>query len=167
MPRQITAGSSFWARVRGDTLSGNGSGEDESNALAFEQFNRDIGQTTDSAATSDDGAFSLLALFKRLLQKVSSGVATIDPILATAAPVVINTGLDASQALWAAGEQPRVLYNGTSGTIYIRYGGAASAAQPTYELAAGGSVVDSFAGAAQVIGAAGVTGNIVITRLSA
>jgi hypothetical protein len=167
MPRQITAGSSFWARVRGDTLSGNGSGEDESNALAFEQFNRDIGQASDAAATSDGGTFSLIALFKRLLQKVSSGVATIDPILATAVPVVINTGLDESQALWAAGTQPRVLYNGTSGAVYVRYGGAATATTPTYELAAGGSVVDSFAGAAQIIGAAGATGNIVITRLSA
>ena len=167
MPRQITAGSSFWARLRGDSLSGNGSGDDVSNPLAFEQFNRDIGQTSDAAATSDGGTFSLIALFKRLLQKVSSGVATIDPILATAAPVVINTGLNASQALWAAGEQPRVLYNGTSGPIYVRYGGAATIATPTYELAAGSSVADSFAGAAQVIGAAGVTGNIVITRLSA
>jgi hypothetical protein len=167
MPRQITAGSSFWARLRGDGLSGNGSGDDAANPLAFEQFNRDIGQTADVAATSDTGDFSLIALFKRLLQKVTSGIATIDPILATATPVVINTGLNASQALWAAGEQPRVLYNGTSGAIYIRYGGAATIATPTYELAAGGSVVDSFAGAAQVIGAAGATGNIVITRLSA
>ena len=167
MPRQITAGSSFSARLRGDALSGNGSGDDASNPLAFEQFNRDIGQASDAAATSDTGTFSLIALFKRLLQKMTSGVATIDPILATAAPVVINTGLNASQALWAAGEQPRVLYNGTSGPIYIRYGGAATAVTPTYELAAGSSVVDSFAGAAQVIGAAGVTGNIVITRLSA
>jgi hypothetical protein len=72
MPRQISPGSSFWARLRGDALSGNGSGDDASNPLAFEQFNRDIGQTNDSAATSDTGTFSLISLFKRLLVRLSN-----------------------------------------------------------------------------------------------
>jgi hypothetical protein len=72
MPRQISPGSSFWARLRGDALSGNGSGDDSSNPLAFEQFNRDIGQSSDTAATSDTGTFSLISLFKRLLARVSN-----------------------------------------------------------------------------------------------
>ena len=72
MPRQITSGSSFWARLRGDALSGDGSGNDVSNPLAFEQFNRDIGQLSDTAATSDAGTFSLIALFKRSLLRLSN-----------------------------------------------------------------------------------------------
>ena len=122
-------------------------------------------QAETQAAVED--AIAASADIEEIKDALTTGVATIDPILATATPTVINTGLNASQALWAAGEQPRVLYNGTSGPIYIRYGGAATIATPTYELAAGGSVVDSFAGAAQVNGAAGASGTRVITRLSA
>lgn len=72
MPRQISPGSSFWARLRGDSLTGNNSGDDASNPLAFEAWNREIGLTNDSAATSDTGAFSLISLAKRLLVRISN-----------------------------------------------------------------------------------------------
>jgi len=90
MPRQISPGSTFWARLRGDALSGNGSGDDASNPLAFEQFNRDIGLTHDSAATSDTGAFSLIALFKRLLTRISIIVAA--PVLVPTTAVTAASG---------------------------------------------------------------------------
>jgi hypothetical protein len=72
MPRQISPGSIFWARLRGDSLTGNNSGDDASNPLAFEQWNREIGLTNDAAATSDTGAFSLISLLKRLLIRISN-----------------------------------------------------------------------------------------------
>lgn len=85
MPRQISPESNFWARLRGDALSGNGSGDDAANPLAFEQFNRDIGQTSDASATSDTGTFSLIALFKRSLTRLT--ILATAPIIAPTAAV--------------------------------------------------------------------------------
>ena len=72
MPREISSAQTFWARVRGDALSGDGSGDNASNPLAFEQFNRDIGALDSTAATSDTANTGLISLVKRLLLRVSN-----------------------------------------------------------------------------------------------
>jgi hypothetical protein len=71
MPRQITSGASFWVRLRGEELTGDGSGDDAQNPLTYEQANSDIGQVGDQPASADSGSFSLLSLFQRLLQRVT------------------------------------------------------------------------------------------------
>lgn len=90
------------------------------------------------------------------------------PTYTTATRATITTGFNASQLLYLANTAPRIIHNSTTSPIYIQYGeGPATSASPTYELPVGESVTDTFAGEAQVIGVAGATGQIVITRLGA
>lgn len=183
MPRQVTPGSSFWARLRGDPLVGNGSGDDASNSLAFEQYNRDIGLLGEAAATADTGGFSLLSFVQRLLQRITlvykdvSGIGTAVKVAiveggsarrvnTTSSYSGISTGLSSSQQLYAASANPKIIYNNTTATVFVRYGATAAAVTTaTYELPPGTSITDDFAGAAQVICGAGATGTISVTEL--
>jgi len=161
MPRQITPGSTFWARLRGDALSGNGSGDDDSNPLAFEQFNRDIGQTGDAAATTDTGSFSLIALAKRALSRYKQ------TRLSTAVLTAITTNLTTSQQLYPASAGRKIIANQTTTRAFVLLGsGTASATNYSYIVYPGAAVEDDFEGAAQVICEAGATGQINRTVLT-
>lgn len=58
--------SDFWVRIFGDTATP-GDGSSATSPLRFDQWNSDIGNQNDTAATSDTGTFSAIALLKRLL----------------------------------------------------------------------------------------------------
>ena len=77
MPINIKTASDFWARVFGDSAT---AGDGSANTLParFDHANSDIGAATDTAATTDTGTFSLIALIKRLLSKFSASAALGD-----------------------------------------------------------------------------------------
>jgi len=77
MPINIKTASDFWARVFGDSATA-GDGSVNTLPARFDHANSDIGVTTDTAATTDTGTFSLIALIKRLLAKFSASAALGD-----------------------------------------------------------------------------------------
>lgn len=81
MPYNLTPSSTPWVKVRRDTDGSSGTGSNPSDPLVFESFSPDLGITSDSAASSDAGTFSLIALFKRLLQKLTGIAAGLPTVL--------------------------------------------------------------------------------------
>jgi hypothetical protein len=156
MPIQINTGTDYFVRLRGEPLgTGNNSGDSAANATAFEQWNREIGLTSDAAATTDVGDFPLLSLFKRLLRKTPSY--TVNTV------AELTTGLTASQQLFAAATAlSRTVYisNNTNVLAYVGLGNTPTATTYTFPIAVGATVSVEWLGAVNVICAATATGKI-------
>ena len=187
MPRHVTPGSSFWARLRGDPLVGNGSGDDAPNALAFEQFNRDIGLLGEAAATTDTGGFSLLSFFQRLLQRItlvykevpSNGTAVKVAIVegggvlgtTAAAMTQLSANLTQDNLLLAANPARRsLIVNNRSGAVaYVLVGpgtAAIAAGGYSYAIPNNGAIEDDYRGELRVICGPGAVGFINVTERS-
>lgn len=67
MPFNLVSPSSLWVRTKRDTDGTSGDGTASNSATTLESFNPEIGLKADTAATTDSGTFSLIALIKRLL----------------------------------------------------------------------------------------------------
>lgn len=66
MPINLQSSANFWARIKGDSASA-GDGTVNTSPARYDTWNSDLGSQDDVAASSDTGTFSLVALFKRLL----------------------------------------------------------------------------------------------------
>lgn len=123
-----------------------------------------LGATTDAAATTDTGNFSLIALFKRLLTKFTNPAnANVTTVAAAAADTLLLAANSARQGA--------IIWNdSTSAILYVRLDtGAATTGNYSAVLAPGGSLVlaqRDYAGEIRGIWAA-ATGFANVTEFSA
>lgn len=78
MTTRIKSDQDFYVQNEDDLTSSGNTGGATGTATRLANINPDIGYKADSAASTDTGTFSLIALFKRLLQKLTTGIPVTD-----------------------------------------------------------------------------------------
>ncbi len=108
----------------------------------YDGYNVTQGAQADAAATTDTGTFSLIALFKRLLQGITTLISqTSNPMTSATATrtnvpaAIADTSLLASNT----GRKGALFYNDSTAILYLAYGaGAASTTSYSVQVPAQG-----------------------------
>jgi len=163
MPYQRTPAGNYFVRQRKDPLTGTNTGADAANAITFQQANADIGYIDDPVATSHIGDWSLISLFKGVLQRLISS--------STAAMSQVSANLTQDNLLLAANANRKsaIILNKSGATAYILIGtgtAAIAAGGYSYSIANNAVVEDDYRGEMRVICGPGATGYINITERS-
>ncbi len=130
--------------IRTSTSGGGGGGDasaakqDAQTALLTNIQGR-IGATDDTAATDDTGTWSLIALTKRLLQKLTAGlvVQAATGTLTSRASTITSGGTAQTLASSNSSRKFFAVQNQSSGDIYVRWTGTAAGDNTSLKLSPG------------------------------
>lgn len=104
--------------------------------LSLDEIEANLGDQADSAATSDTGTFSFIALFKRFLALLRPSAATLTSVV----------GATTSTAILAANAQRKgfILVNEGNRDAYVAFASTASLTAYTILIPAGGTLISSL-----------------------
>jgi len=124
-----------------------------------------LGAQADSAANTDNGTFSLIALTKRIAQRLTSLIALFKSSSAT----VTSQSDQATNATLLSANANRVgfrIYNDSTAVLYVKYGTTATSSDYTVQIAAGGYLEENYyTGRVDGIWASDASGAAKITEL--
>jgi hypothetical protein len=168
MPLNIKSASDFWIRIKGDPVAGTGDGLSGANAGAFEQWNREIGQLSDAAATSSTGSLSAISLLKGLLGQLIDAFSR--PQTATVSNVSGDTTVSFSLIAASTTQKKRLIVNNLNGNLLLLFGTGTAAANNYSEILAPLSSLEfgpgDYFGEIKAIAPTATSGSIGITHWS-